>query len=829
MASNDAAFEAYVKLHRAGLVNDNLLADLVTNDDFLSEDYRLAMYTVRARMNPWVEVEDSSKESLRPYKIIVNGKDLQAPNMLLLLPFHIARTIRVPLYRTFDEVVNIDIQPFEGFPGPYDCASISNATRLLLQSLFTSRLDLQTWKTAEFPYLLVPESHRHNLPEWMGENLGTVEIEAPNVVSRDQQVRLQGLLRKTWESGFVPFKADRALYQIPERDEQGHLLPTDDDRAEELHFEIRKIPRNRDFVSRNAGKADPYHHPLPSLPSNPLPAPPSTPFSLPKTKFCPVKYLRMDRLSLDYSDFMLFLPGILHYVEIAAIAQNLSDTILAPIGLTNLGQLMDAISAPSSRGKGDYERLEFWGDCRLKYFASLHLFAWKDLWHEGYLSQEKGKTVSNGRLCKAAMTNNLDRYIHTDQFASHQWRPMLLADLDLSKQRGHKQRLLSSKTLADVVEALLGAIDLDQPADDDVQREQRDLSFLKIFLPDYDWKSTGENLARINSLMPPADINLFNNYAKLEERVLVYKFNNRRLLVQALTHPSCPATSNTGTHTSYERLEFLGDSILDQIVVSRLINYKCARYESGFPPSVLTILRSIAVNADFLAFFCLGFSFEEVRGDIVKSSGGHFSPTVEAVDAFLWQFLRHDGSWEICTAQAATRERYLEHRSAIQNELESCRAFPWALLATIAPEKFFSDIIESITAAIFIDSSGDISAVEQFLERLGVLRYLDKLLDAVGIDGVFKPGSNEDGVMIMQPKMQLYELAGAEQQNPDWSAIEQGQDKRFAGHVSINGVAVGTVEKAQTRSAAESIAADEAVRLILASRADEMADAVCAE
>ena len=49
------------------------------------------------------------------------------------------------------------------------------------------------------------------------------------------------------------------------------------------------------------------------------------------------------------------------------------------------------------------------------------------------------------------------------------------------------------------------------------------------------------------------------NHTALEDK-LGYRFNNPDLLVQALTHPS--TDSKPETRRAYERLEFLGDAIL---------------------------------------------------------------------------------------------------------------------------------------------------------------------------------------------------------------------------------------------------------------------------
>lgn len=52
------------------------------------------------------------------------------------------------------------------------------------------------------------------------------------------------------------------------------------------------------------------------------------------------------------------------------------------------------------------------------------------------------------------------------------------------------------------------------------------------------------------------------------ENILGYKFKNKKLLEEALTHPSCSGHKNK--KFNYERLEFLGDSILSFVVIEYL-------------------------------------------------------------------------------------------------------------------------------------------------------------------------------------------------------------------------------------------------------------------
>lgn len=57
------------------------------------------------------------------------------------------------------------------------------------------------------------------------------------------------------------------------------------------------------------------------------------------------------------------------------------------------------------------------------------------------------------------------------------------------------------------------------------------------------------------------------------ETILGYKFSNRKLLDEALTHPSISLQRGEKDHIfNYERLEFLGDAVLALIVAELLIN-----------------------------------------------------------------------------------------------------------------------------------------------------------------------------------------------------------------------------------------------------------------
>ena len=97
------------------------------------------------------------------------------------------------------------------------------------------------------------------------------------------------------------------------------------------------------------------------------------------------------------------------------------------------------------------------------------------------------------------------------------------------------------------------------------------------------------------------------------KKSLAYEFDDEHLLRQALTHRSAPGSNN-------ERLEFLGDAVL-QLVVSELVFEKTHNASEG----QLSRLRSTLVKDTTLAEVAtiLGIGEHLILGSGEKKSGGH--------------------------------------------------------------------------------------------------------------------------------------------------------------------------------------------------------------
>jgi ribonuclease-3 len=97
------------------------------------------------------------------------------------------------------------------------------------------------------------------------------------------------------------------------------------------------------------------------------------------------------------------------------------------------------------------------------------------------------------------------------------------------------------------------------------------------------------------------------------QAALGYRFNDAHLLQQALTHRSCPGDNN-------ERLEFLGDAVLDVVIAEVVF-----RTHANAPEGDLSRLRASLVKDTSLAELSssLGLGDHLVLGGGERKSGGH--------------------------------------------------------------------------------------------------------------------------------------------------------------------------------------------------------------
>lgn len=145
------------------------------------------------------------------------------------------------------------------------------------------------------------------------------------------------------------------------------------------------------------------------------------------------------------------------------------------------------------------------------------------------------------------------------------------------------------------------------------------------------------------------------------EKILNYKFKNKRLLEEALTHSSYTDSA------SYQRMEFLGDAALGLA----LSNYVYLAYPQ-LDPGHLSLLRAANISTEKLARV--------------------------AIKHGLYRFVRHNAT--------ALDDKVKEFSDAVSGEDDDDDALVYG--GSIKAPKILADIVESVAAAVYVDVDFDL-------------------------------------------------------------------------------------------------------------------------
>lgn len=230
-------------------------------------------------------------------------------------------------------------------------------------------------------------------------------------------------------------------------------------------------------------------------------------------------------------------------------------------------------------------------------------------------------------------------------------------------------------------------------------------------------------LARVDASLPGPDEPPLHFPRQLEdvERMIGYTFKRKILLIEALTHASYQNETRT---PSYERMEFLGDSVLDMIITDFLYHAPGKNYSPGH----MHLRKSAVVNAHILAYICLKTS-TKVSTAMPRPArqNGKIEVVEEEQSIPLWKCLLHS-SQIVLDDQLNAARRFKKCRAEIEEKLASSSMFPWGSLTRLHAPKFLSDMIESIIGAIFLDSEGSISTVRAVVGGLGIMPLIARLV-----------------------------------------------------------------------------------------------------
>lgn len=320
--------------------------------------------------------------------------------------------------------------------------------------------------------------------------------------------------------------------------------------------------------------------------------------------------------------------------------------------------LLQAMTAKSAGDEFDLERLEMIGDSFLKFAMSVKTYIAYPAFDEGKLTKIRSSIIQNLHLYQLAKKKKLpESFICSGFSCNHSWLPpCYVIDENVDKIDNSKRdklengmsnsirqyftkQVISDKSVADAVEALIGAYLL--------SCGQRGALMFMSWLGLNPLPNKKDHEATRQDFMtwppePPSVIvgqvsnvqeyveNLTSGFYRFE-KTINYKFKDRALLLQAFTHPSYQINEVTDC---YQRLEFLGDAVLDFLITRQL-------YEDpkGHSPGKLTDLRSALVNNIYFA--CLAVKYEYHKHLKILSSQlfgmmNHFLEIYQNSESFVY-------------------------------------------------------------------------------------------------------------------------------------------------------------------------------------------------
>ncbi|KAI6224621.1 hypothetical protein M3Y95_00772100 [Aphelenchoides besseyi] len=409
--------------------------------------------------------------------------------------------------------------------------------------------------------------------------------------------------------------------------------------------------------------------------------------------------------------------------------------------------LLQALTTASASDGMNLERLETIGDSFLKLAVTTYLYNKHTSQHEGKLSYARSKEVSNTHLYQLGRRKGLPSimeaskfdpnvswlppgYTSTAVFHATDWtdpdeeiekirqaaesdpnvkpttgweaadqeeeKPLKIENgvetITLAKANKNPelpspynamtQQCINDKAIADAVEALIGAhlISLGlRPA-----LNFMDWLGLKVLLgepeiesPLLQFEDSEEDTEKSKRILHKCYVE--HNFKLVEERI-GYKFGNKAFLVQAFTHASYYKGRVTGC---YQRLEFLGDAVLDYLITRFLFEH-----DGRFAPGILTDLRSALVNNTIFASLAVKHRLHK----FFLTLSGNLAAKIE-------KFVKICQNKEATSCFNFNAELFMVTEEEVEDEED------------VEVPKALGDIFESLAGAIYLDCGMDLEVV----------------------------------------------------------------------------------------------------------------------
>ncbi|KAM3458327.1 hypothetical protein MY3296_000533 [Beauveria thailandica] len=408
--------------------------------------------------------------------------------------------------------------------------------------------------------------------------------------------------------------------------------------------------------------------------------------------------LQVSAIPANVARAALLLPSILHRLDTALIVIEARDMLglnlplrLVLEALTKSADDVDdgELDAEHEQhgGQRNYERLEFLGDTFLKMATTIALYTRNSEANEFEHHVERMLLLCNKNLFNTALDLGLQTYIRSDSFDRRTWYP----NLPLVRGKSAKAAVvqaLGDKTIADVCEAIIGAAymsgaqngSMDEAVKAVTKMVNSDNHNMTCFSDYYAAFSVPAWHLSAGSVSVRATVDRV-------AAIVGYRFRSPLLLRSAFTHASYKAEEIP----SYQTLEFLGDALLDMVVVDHLF-----RTYPDAGPQALTESKMTVCSNQFLSCLCveLGLHRELLTADAAVP--GRVKAFEEKV-----AYLREQAAGDAVTTTTTTNSNN--------------KGYYWTLATR--PPKALADVVEALIGAMFVDARYDLSVVRAFFQR----------------------------------------------------------------------------------------------------------------
>ncbi|KXN74819.1 ribonuclease III [Conidiobolus coronatus NRRL 28638] len=315
------------------------------------------------------------------------------------------------------------------------------------------------------------------------------------------------------------------------------------------------------------------------------------------------------------------------------------------------------------------QKLSHLGETFLKFGSSLSVFINNPGVLESELHLRRNYILQNSIILEIEKKLGLPTYLNKTPLLNENDSLHLILNNAGNISYYPSTQYFKDKSLIQNAKAIIGACIMSQEAG------KEELAFnvmIAIAYPmTHNWKNLVNNYK--SDIIETNTSHLSNNIKSIES-IISYTFDNKYLLIEALTHNSY----SDKITACYERLEFLGDAVLEYLVLLYLYkNYP------NIDPRDLSELKSKCSSNSVLLEVCMQAGLDKfIFVSNIRKRG--------FIDSYETLRIRRN-----------------------QSKLKDT--------------KIPSDVIESLIAAVFIDSHFNIDALHQFFDKL-VVPIINKLI-----------------------------------------------------------------------------------------------------